>query len=192
MRKTIINSLLLLCCMLIIPYTAEGQIFTAVEVIDVKEAATPMEFKANNAVKKVSISSKQQYIEVTKRGKTIRINPTPPPQASMYIWVSLSPNGKYILYNVPLRGTFVCTIKGKVVAELGKLNAPVWYDNNIILGMDDYDDGENFTKSDVVAVNFRTAQKQIISKETIAVYPYPKKPFVHYFSPNKLITIKLK
>ena len=192
MRKTIINSLLLLCCMLIIPYTAEGQIFTSVEVIDVKEAATPMEFKANNAVKKISISSKQQYIEVTKRGKTIRINPTPPPQASMYIWVSLSPNGKYILYNVPLRGTFVCTIKGKVVAELGRLNAPVWYDNNIILGMDDYDDGENFTKSDVVAVNFRTAQKQIISKETIAVYPYPEKPFVHYFSPNKLITIKLK
>ena len=192
MRKTIIYSLLLLCCMLIIPYTAEGQIFTAVEVIDVKEAATPMEFKANNAVKKISISSKQQYIEVTKRGKTIRINPTPPPQASMYIWVSLSPNGKYILYNVPLRGTFVCTIKGKVVAELGRLNAPVWYDNNIILGMDDYDDGENFTKSDVVAVNFRTAQKQIVSKETIAVYPYPEKPFVYYFSPNKLITIKLK
>ena len=57
MRKTIINSLLLLCCMLIIPYTAEGQIFTTVEVIDVKEAASPMEFKANNAVKKVSISN---------------------------------------------------------------------------------------------------------------------------------------
>ena len=78
------------------------------------------------------------------------------------------------------------------MAELGRLNAPVWYDNRIVIGMDDYDDGNNFTKSDVVAVDIRSLERQIISTDVVSVYPYPEKPFVHYFTMDKLITIKLK
>ena len=188
----IIRKILLLCVLLFAVDGIYAQLFNSVTGVESKAGTAQLEFKSTTAHKGVSISSKQQYIEVTRRGKTHKINPTPPPQASMYIWVTLSPNGKYILYNVPLKGTFVCNLKGKIVAELGRLNAPVWYDNRIVIGMDDYDDGNNFTKSDVVAVDIRSLERQIISTDLVSVYPYPEKPFVHYFTMNKLITIKLK
>lgn len=186
-----IKKILLLSAFLAAVVSGYPQLFE-VKPVESKPATQPMPFKAENRHKRVAVESRQQYIEVTKGRKVDKINPTPPPEASMYIWVSLSPNGKYILYNVPLKGTFVCTLKGDVVAEIGRLNAPVWYDNDIVIGMDDYDDGNNFTSSDIVAVDVHTLERQVLSTEKIALYPYPEKSVVHYFTLDKSITIQLK
>lgn len=190
-----IKKTFLLCALLLTAVAGYSPLYSQlfeVTAVESRPATQPMPFKAENRHKRVAIQSRQQYIEVTKGKKSVKINPTPPPEASMYIWVSLSPNGKYILYNVPLKGTFVCTLKGDIVAEIGRLNAPVWYDNDIVIGMDDYDDGNNFTSSDIVAVDVHTLERQVLSTEKIALYPYPEKPVVHYFTLDKSITIQLK
>lgn len=91
---------------------------------------------------------------------------------SRYLWVSLSPNGKMILFTAAGKGTFVCDLNGKVIASLGYLNAPVWYDDNYIVGMQDKDDGHIITSSKIMMMSLNGKVKAQISKEDeIAMYP---------------------
>lgn len=62
-----------------------------------------------------------------------------------YIWASLSPDEKKILFTFAGHGTYI--------SDLGYLNAPKWYSNNHIVGMKDYDDGSRQTASDIYLVS---------------------------------------
>lgn len=76
--------------------------------------------------------------------------PLKPSGEGYYIWVSLSPDGSMILYNFQGRDTYICDTGGKVLHELGRVNAPRWLDNRIVIGMDDRDDGHMITSSELV------------------------------------------
>lgn len=93
-------------------------------------------------------------------------------QAS-YIWPSISPDQKRIVYTVASKGTFVCDLQGKNVVALGKLNAPVWLNNRWIVGMDDKDDGEKLISSVLVAVTTdgKTKQTVVAPQGKMAMYP---------------------
>jgi Tol biopolymer transport system component len=67
-----------------------------------------------------------------------------------YIWASLSPDGTMILYNYQGRGTFICDLSGKIIHKAGKINAPRWFNNRLVIGMDDKDDGYRITSSELV------------------------------------------
>jgi hypothetical protein len=67
-----------------------------------------------------------------------------------YIWASLSPDGTRILYNYQGRGTYICSTDGKILHDLGRINAPRWFNDMIVIGMDDKDDGYRITSSDLV------------------------------------------
>lgn len=67
-----------------------------------------------------------------------------------YIWASLSPDGTMILYNYQGRGSYICSTDGKIMHDLGRINAPRWFNNTIVIGMDDKDDGHRITSSDLV------------------------------------------
>ena len=57
-----------------------------------------------------------------------------------YIWASLSPNKQYILFNT-MRGTAVCDLNGREIINFGQgLDAPVWYGNDYVVGMNDCSD----------------------------------------------------
>ena len=90
-----------------------------------------------------------------------------------YIWPSFSPDRKNIVYTVAGRGTFVCTVDGKRVRSLGKLNAPAWLNNNWVVGMDDRDDGGRVVASDLYVVAADGTKRQPIStpEALIAMYP---------------------
>ncbi len=89
-----------------------------------------------------------------------------------YVWASLSPDKKMILFTAATKGTFVCDLSGKIVASLGKLNAPVWYDNRYVVGMDDKDNGENVTSSRIVIASLDGKVRQNLTPENkIAMYP---------------------
>ena len=93
---------------------------------------------------------------------------------SRYLWVSLSPNAKMILFTVAGNGTFVCDLNGKIIATLGYLNAPVWYNDNYIVGMQDKDDGHVITSSKVMMMSLNGKVKAQISRaDEIAMYPSP-------------------
>ncbi|MDR2125914.1 MAG: hypothetical protein LBP63_03695 [Prevotellaceae bacterium] len=90
-----------------------------------------------------------------------------------YFWASISPDGKHIVYTVAAKGTFVCNIDGSNPVSLGKLNAPVWLNNQWIVGMDDYDDGNIVISSSLVASTINGKVRQTIQTpvSNIAMYP---------------------
>lgn len=89
-----------------------------------------------------------------------------------YLWGSLSPDGNRILFTAVGKGTYVCDLKGKVLAEIGYLNAPVWYDRDRIVGMVDKDNGDYIISSSVVMVSADGKQRQILVPSTEkAMYP---------------------
>lgn len=107
---------------------------------------------------------------IFKNGKRHILNPVK--DANGYIWTSLSPNGKYILSNAIGQGAFICDLDGKVVAQLGYLNAAVWYGDDFVVGMIDRDDGHVVTESTVVIKSIDgKAEKTLSPTGKIAMYP---------------------
>jgi len=91
-----------------------------------------------------------------------------------YIWVSVSPDKKQILYNKAGKGTFIADLNGKTIADLGRLHAAVWSkDGKFVIGMDDRDDGQKYTKSDILLIDTKTKSKKNLTEnsDVIAMYP---------------------
>ncbi|MDR3134121.1 MAG: hypothetical protein LBU42_08920 [Prevotellaceae bacterium] len=98
---------------------------------------------------------------------------TPNGAEASYFWASVSPDGKHIVYTIARGGTFVCQLDGSNVVSLGKLNAPAWLGNRWVVGMDDRDDGEVITSSEIVAaaIDGKTRQTLATPEVKIALYP---------------------
>ncbi len=80
-----------------------------------------------------------------------------------YVWSSLSPNKKYILFNTK-RGTGICDLNGKEIVNLGQgLNAPVWFGNDYVVGMNDEHDGYHFTASSIVIASVDGKERQVLT-----------------------------
>lgn len=80
-----------------------------------------------------------------------------------YIWASLSPDGTKILYNYQGRGTFICDTEGKIIHDLGRINAPRWFSDRLVIGMDDRDDGHRITSSELVYYSLKDKRRVIFT-----------------------------
>lgn len=89
-----------------------------------------------------------------------------------YCWSSLSPDGTKMLF-VGGNDAYTCNIDGSDLVNLGPIHAPVWRDNEIVVGMLDFDDGHFFTASDIVAANARTAERMQLTPQTDEIKMYP-------------------
>ena len=88
-----------------------------------------------------------------------------------YIWSSLSPNKKYILFNT-LHGTAICDLTGKELVNLGNINAPVWYGNDYVVGMNDQHDGYFITSSEIMMASVDGVERVALTKaEDMGYYP---------------------
>ena len=77
-----------------------------------------------------------------------------------------------ILFHAVASGTYVSDLKGNIIASLGHLNAPVWYDNEFVVGTQSKDDGNNITESKVIMKNLSGSITKLLSKpEQIAMCP---------------------
>jgi len=92
-----------------------------------------------------------------------------------YIWASLSPDKTKLVYTFQGRTTFVCDLQGKIIAEVGRLNAPKWLNNQTIIGMHDQDNGYITTGSEIYAYSLTDNKQTILStpKGKMAMYPIP-------------------
>ncbi len=90
-----------------------------------------------------------------------------------YIWASLSPGGRKMLFTAAGKGTYVTDLEGNVIASLGMLNDPGWMNDQWVLGMEDKDDGERVLSSNVVARHVPTETRVNLTEdfEGIALYP---------------------
>lgn len=75
-----------------------------------------------------------------------------------YCWTSLSPDGKRLLF-VAHNNAYTSELDGSDLVDLGPLHAPVWRDNDWVVGMIDSDDGHEITASDIYIVAARDANK---------------------------------
>ncbi|MEA4936569.1 MAG: hypothetical protein VB102_08005 [Paludibacter sp.] len=109
-------------------------------------------------------------LNIFRNNKIQRLNPVK--GTNGYVWASLSPNGKMILFTAAGDGTFVCDLNGKIIAKLGYLNAPVWYNDNFVVGMQDKDNGEYVTESKILMKSLDGKSEKVLStSDQIAMYP---------------------
>ena len=88
-----------------------------------------------------------------------------------YIWASLSPDQTMILFNTKF-GTAVCDLDGNEIINVGNVNAPVWYGNDYIVGMNDQHDGYYFTSSNIVIASVDGLERQeLTDAKEMGYYP---------------------
>ena len=92
-----------------------------------------------------------------------------------YIWVSLSPDQSKVLYNYNGTGTFVADTAGRILAEMGRLNAPKWINDMLVAGMNDRDDGTTIIASDICCYSLRSKKTVNLTntEDIIEMYPWP-------------------
>ena len=117
-----------------------------------------------------AVNIQNQQIVLTMGGTSTVLSPCGADKS--YIWPSVSPDAQHILFYVCGQGAYVCDMNGNNVQFLGHdLRAPKWYNNQIIIGMNDKDNGEFTISSEIVAVNLQ-GQKQVLTSGINAMYPY--------------------
>ena len=121
-------------------------------------------------VERPAFSVKDRQLMMTVNGETKVFSPNG--QQYSYHWASLSPNGKKVSYYISAVGCFVCDIDGKNIQFIGhNCLAPVWYNDNIILGCDAKDNGEVVLESAIVAYSLDGKKQVLTNGEQIAVFP---------------------
>lgn len=120
--------------------------------------------------RKVPSQSVDAHID---RGHLIVNGKTIDPQGKgSYLWPSVSPDNKKVVYWLVGEGCYVSGIDGSAPRHLGGMRAAVWADEDNVIGMYDRDNGTMITDSRLVSVNIVTGEKEIITPEDmIALYP---------------------
>ncbi len=116
------------------------------------------------------LSIDKGQLMITVNGKTRNLSPNG--SGFSYMWPSLSPDGTKVLFYQAAHGAYVCDLDGKNVRKVGKMRAPVWYDDNTVVGMIDLDDGEFIYASTIVAATLDGTTQTLTGDETVAMYPH--------------------
>ncbi len=117
-----------------------------------------------------TVGTEDRMIALTQNGETTLLAPNGADES--YFWTSISPDGTKILYVTARHGAFVCNLDGTEVRSLGYMNAPVWANDQWVVGMQDIDDGEDVISSTIIARTIDGVQtKEIRTREKIAMYP---------------------
>ena len=117
------------------------------------------------------VSVKYGQLMITRNGKTEILSPNGQSGQS-YLWPSVSPDGTKVVYYLATKGAYTCNIDGSNVKFVGNIRAPKWYDNDIVVGMNDKDNGEIVTSSEIVAYAADGSEKQVLTgNDKIAMYP---------------------
>ncbi len=110
-------------------------------------------------------------LQVTVNGVTKNISPQGTSGQS-YLWPSVSPDGTKVLYYHVGTGAWVCNLDGSNPVKVADIRAAQWYNNNIVVGMDDTDDGSVVTSSKLVAVKADGKVRQDLTQvSSMAMYP---------------------
>lgn len=129
-----------------------------------------------------SINRGSMYI--TRNGITTLVAPHGT-EGQSYLWPQVSPDGTKILYFVVGKGCYVCNIDGSNPRPQGVLRASVWYDNNVIVGMDHKDDGRVTTSSKLIAKNINSNATQVLTETNVkAMYPSAGNGKISFVTPE--------
>ncbi len=123
----------------------------------------------NTTASRPIVSNSNLKLFLTINGETRQF--TPNGDQYSYIWASISPSGKRLLYYVSELGCYTCNIDGSDMVEIGDLRAPKWLDDNTVVGMRDRDNGITITSSTIVARTLDGTEQTLTTHDMIALYP---------------------
>ncbi len=107
------------------------------------------------------------HLDVTVDGKTVSIDPQ---GRGSYLWPSVSPDGKRVVYRLSGVGTFTCNLDGSDVRPVGNYMFPVWAGNDVVIGVRETE-GQNqvLTAACLVAVDAATGEAQTLTADDMIV-----------------------
>ncbi|MCQ2333008.1 MAG: hypothetical protein MJZ88_00140 [Paludibacteraceae bacterium] len=118
-----------------------------------------------------TISINDRLMVLTQNDESTTLAPNG--KDASYIWPSISPDGTKICYYVCGTGCYVCNIDGSNPQYIAHdCRAAKWYNNDIIIGMNDTDDGEFILSSQIVAFDLRGNSQVLTDDSMVAMYPY--------------------
>ena len=124
-----------------------------------------------SATNQVTVYLKDLQLMVNQGGKETCLSPNG--TDVNYLWPSLSPDGRYILYYVSEKGAYVCNLDGSGVKFIAyDCRAPQWYDNNTVVGMNDKDNGKTVLTSSIVAYTLDGESQSLTEETACLMYPY--------------------
>lgn len=88
-----------------------------------------------------------------------------------YIWPSVSPDGKKLLYTVSGVGTYVCNIDGTSPVSLGILRAPKWVSDSWVVGMENTTTEETSVSVVVMSKIDGSCRQTLTPSSVVAMYP---------------------
>lgn len=155
-------------------YTLQGE-----EVIAIVEGTQPLRkliqkdaTLATNSNRPI-LTNQELRIQITEDGVSRNFAPNGDDEDTNYIWASLSPDAKHVLYYVSDNGAYVSDLSGENVQFLGyKLFAPQWYDDNTVVGFASNDDGEFIQSSALVAYTLQGQKQELTDASLMLMYPY--------------------
>ena len=133
------------------PRFADAETVTYLNAENASYVTTPADDNAT-----LRVDNENLELNLYRNGEKVVLKPH---GDANYIWASLSPDQTMILFNTKF-GTAVCDLNGNEIINVGNINAPVWYGNDYIVGMNDLHDGYHFTSSNIVIASVDGAERQ--------------------------------
>jgi len=139
---------------------------------NLKSTLSPAPRTAARTEKDIRVYSNAQSVIVSVNGIEKELKPIVDTAVSGYIWASLSPDKKRMLFYAVGKGTYIADLNGKVISFLGNLQAPRWYNNQQVVGMDARNNEYVYTSSRIQMVTADGKTKQYLTDENeMAMYP---------------------
>lgn len=136
---------------------------------------TTLPSKTRTSTEKVSdlrVYSNAKSVIVSTNGVEKVLKPFSENEVSGYIWASLSPDKKRILFYATGKGSYIADLNGKVISFLGNLQAPRWYNNQQVVGMDARNNEYVYISSRIQMVTADGKTKQYLTDDKeMAMYP---------------------
>ncbi len=125
--------------------------------------------------------TKDFKLYITRNGRTSELMPA---GNYRYIWASMSPDATKALFYCSGKGAYVCNIDGSNLKSLGKLQAPKWMSNDMIVGMRTTDNGEVYTSGEIVVTDLNGNSQVLTGDDVVAMYPLPASNKIVFSTPT--------
>jgi len=125
--------------------------------------------------------TKDFKLYITRDGRTSELMPA---GNYRYIWASMSPDATKALFYCSGKGAYVCNIDGSNLKSLGKLQAPKWMSNDMIVGMRTTDNGEVYTSGEIVVTDLNGNSQVLTGDDVVAMYPLPASNKIVFSTPT--------
>jgi hypothetical protein len=153
------------------PAVSGGRIFCLSEGTLVSSGTGAAALKSSEATDTVLLlEDLTPVVYLNGRRKTLKPN-----GEGSYIWATLSPDKSRMLYYFAGKGTFISDLEGRILFAPGRISAPKWLNNQVIIGMDDRDDGHVVTGSEIVCFSLVSNETTYLTSTAARseMYPFP-------------------